>query len=391
MSDTGHADDADRRPGGPFGAGAFRSGLHSEWIASWLGVALGVSFTVCFFTGLLSHAIQHPPSWFRYPSRPAGLYRVTQGIHVATGIASIPLLLGKLWTVYPKLWRWPPAESIAHAIERISLLPLVGGSVFLLFSGVFNTFHWYPWAFFFPTAHFWAAWITIGALIVHVGAKASGLRAGLSRTNAASEKVVDPGALGRRAFLRTILAASGVLTLVTIGQTFNPLGRLALLAPRRPDVGPQGLPVNRPARDAHVAARAFDPAYRLRIEGAVSTPLTLSLDDLQRLPQHEAVLPISCVEGWSVSARWSGVRLRDILAMAGARTGSSARVESLERVGNYRTSILDPSHTSDADTLLALRVHGEQLALDHGYPVRLITPNLPGVMQTKWVSRVVVL
>ncbi|HEY8202309.1 MAG TPA: molybdopterin-binding protein, partial [Actinomycetota bacterium] len=87
---------------GPFREGAFGSRLHSERNAAWLGVSLGVTFTVCFVTGLLSHVIQHPPSWFLWPSRPAGLYRVTQGIHVATGIASIPLLLAKLWTVYPR-------------------------------------------------------------------------------------------------------------------------------------------------------------------------------------------------------------------------------------------------------------------------------------------------
>ena len=40
------------------------------------------------------------------------LYRVTQGVHVATGLASIPLLLAKLWAVYPKLFTWPPFSSV---------------------------------------------------------------------------------------------------------------------------------------------------------------------------------------------------------------------------------------------------------------------------------------
>ena len=117
---------------GPLRAGAFTSRLHTERLAAMLGLALGISFGVCFLTGLLSHLIQQPPSWFLWPSRPAGLYRVTQGIHVTTGIASIPLLFAKLWTVYPKLWRWPPLEDAAHAIERISLLPLVGGATFIV-------------------------------------------------------------------------------------------------------------------------------------------------------------------------------------------------------------------------------------------------------------------
>ena len=95
--------------------------------AAVLGIALGISFTVCFCTGLLSHLIQHPPGWFLWPSRPAGFYRITQGLHVATGIAAIPLLLAKLWTVFPRLFLWPPVENVAHALERLSLLPLVGG------------------------------------------------------------------------------------------------------------------------------------------------------------------------------------------------------------------------------------------------------------------------
>jgi hypothetical protein len=152
----------------------FTSPLHEPRTASGLGLALGASFAVCFVTGVLSRLIQQPPDWFEWPSRPAGLYRVTQGLHVATGIATIPLLLVKLWVVYPKLWAWPPVRGVAHALERLSLVPLVAGSLFVLFSGVANVARWYPWEFFFPAAHYWAAWITVGALIVHIGAKASG-------------------------------------------------------------------------------------------------------------------------------------------------------------------------------------------------------------------------
>ncbi|MGH2736462.1 MAG: molybdopterin-dependent oxidoreductase, partial [Actinomycetota bacterium] len=116
-------------------APSFCSNLHHERVAALLGAALGSAFAVCFLTGVLSHLIQHPPGWFEWPPRPAGLYRVTQGLHVATGIASVPLLLAKLWTVYPRLWRRPPFDNLAHALERVSLVPLVAGSLFLLFTG----------------------------------------------------------------------------------------------------------------------------------------------------------------------------------------------------------------------------------------------------------------
>ena len=97
----------------------FTSKLHETRIAAVLGIALGISFTVCFVTGVLSHLVQHPPSWFEWPSRPAGLYRVTQGLHVITGFTAIPLLLAKLWVVSPRLWTWPPVRSLAHAVEPV--------------------------------------------------------------------------------------------------------------------------------------------------------------------------------------------------------------------------------------------------------------------------------
>jgi DMSO/TMAO reductase YedYZ molybdopterin-dependent catalytic subunit len=379
---------------GPLSPGAFRSRLHDERIASYLGVALGVAFAICFMTGLYSHVLQTQPTWLRFPSRPAGLYRVTQGLHVATGIAAIPLLFAKLWTVYPKLWRWPPLESIAHALERITLLPLVGGSLFLLMTGIYNTFGWYPWfKFSFPAAHFWAAWITIGSLIVHIGAKAgiarAALRRGVGSQPAGSTGV---GGLTRRGFLGSVAATSGLLTAATVGQSLSPLGRIAALAPRRPGNGPQRLPVNKSAREAHLTDVARDPSWRLRIEGAVENPLVLSLGDLRAMEQHEATLPITCVEGWSATGRWRGVRVRDLLERAGAAPHRDVFVESLQQAGAaYRSSILPPAHAGDPDTLLALDLNGEPLHIDHGFPARLIAPNRPGVLQTKWVARMEVL
>ena len=384
-------DPPDRLRIGPFREDAFTSRLHSPRIAALLGLALGVAFTICFLTGLLSHLIQHPPPWFEWPSRPAGLYRVTQGLHVATGIALIPLLLAKLWTVYPRFWVWPPVEDMMNLVERISLFPLVAGSLFLAFTGIANIGLWYPWSFFFPAGHYWAAWITMGALIVHVGAKAGIVRReAFTRDPARLEESRD-GALSRRGFLSVIAATAGVLTITTVGQTFSPLNRLALLAPRRPDVGPQNFPVNKSAESAGVTKSPLAPTYQLSVTGEVERKLSLSLQQLRSLPQVEATLPISCVEGWSASVRWRGVRVRDLLAAAGAEANAVVSVESMQTDGLYRASELNSSHARDPDTLLALECNGQQLHIDHGFPVRLIGPNRPGVMQTKWVRELIVL
>ncbi|WP_243723008.1 molybdopterin-dependent oxidoreductase [Actinomadura sp. 7K507] len=361
----------------------FTSRLHDERVAAWLGIALGLSFTTAFGTGLISHFMQHPPGWMVWPSRPVNLYRFTQGLHVIGGLATIPLLLAKLWTVYPKLLQWPPVRSAGHAVERVLLFVLVGGSLFQLATGLLNIAYWYPFPFFFPTAHYWTAYIVIGALAVHVTNEWAKVR----RTVMTRPE----DGLGRRGFLLTVAAAGGTVALTTAGQAFSPLAKLAVLAPRRPGIGPQGLPVNKSAAAAGVITAARDTGYRLVVTGRVERRLSFSLDDLNALPVHTARLPIACVEGWSAEATWEGIRLRDLLHTAGVSQDVRVRVESLEPGGLYRTSRIDPPHWHDPLTLLALKVNGSPLDLDHGFPCRLIAPNRPGVLQTKWVHEVVVI
>lgn len=374
--------------------GRYASDLHDTTTAAVLGIALGVAFTICFATGLLSHWVQDPPGWFTWPSRPAGLYRVTQGLHVATGLASIPLLVAKLWVVAPSFWTKPAVRSVGHAVERAMLLPLVGGGAFLLVSGTFNTFQFYPWEFFFTRAHYGVAWITMGGLVVHVAAKAALTRSVVGTSSPrdperSGELVGDPSRTDRRWFLGGVAAASGALTLATVGQTVRPLRGVSVLAPRDPAVGPQGIPVNKTARSARVTPDLTgDDTYRLRVTGRVGRPLELTRAELLALPQRSATLPIACVEGWSASATWQGVPLRDLLALAEAAPDAEVGLESLQSGGLYRRSVVSATHAADPDTLLALTLNGQALHPDHGYPVRLIGPNRPGVMQTKWVTEV---
>jgi DMSO/TMAO reductase YedYZ molybdopterin-dependent catalytic subunit len=177
-----------------------------------------------------------------------------------------------------------------------------------------------------------------------------------------------------------------------VGETIAPLRRLAVLAPRNPAVGPQSVPVNQTALQAGVVSAAADTGYRLTVSGRCRRPLSLSVPQLQALPQRISALPITCVEGWSADAVWRGVPLGSLLALAEAPPGASVRVESLQDHRRlYSSSVVDSEHADDPDTLLALELNGDTLDLDHGYPVRLIAPDRPGVLQTKWISKVVVL
>lgn len=364
--------------------------------AAWLGLALGISFTICAVTGLFSWAASDDQSW--WPSRPAELYRVSQGAHLISGFVSVPLLLAKLRTVAPKLVQRPFITSFAHLVERITLLPLVGGSIFLLFSGVTNVEYWYPQDFFgidigyfFPAAHGKMSIVVMGALVAHIGAKITLTRQALRPDAIATES--REAAVDRRRFLGGVAATSTLVGLTVAGATIYPLRRVAVLSARHPDRGPQGMPVNRTARRAGVPASSIDRStYRLTVERSTGEELaSFSLADLREIAQFEHVLPISCVEGWSASATWKGVRLHDLLAVAGVVEPVDVEVVSMQTPGlRYGRSTVSADLVGQDDTLLALEINGEILHEDHGYPVRLIAPNRPGVNQTKWLGRVIV-
>jgi DMSO/TMAO reductase YedYZ molybdopterin-dependent catalytic subunit len=245
--------------------------------------------------------------------------------------------------------------------------------------------------FFFTAGHFWMAWLAIGGLLAHIGVKLPVVRTALRAGPRPPRPPVsgpEPSPVRRRTLLGATAAAAGVVTLATAGQTVAPLAPVSLLAPRRPGSGPQRLAVNKTAAAAGVRDAALDPEYRLTLTGPAG-PVRLSLADLRAMVLHTVVLPIACVEGWSATATWTGVRLRDLAALVSTEP-AEATVESLEAGGRYRTSAVAGPHLRDPLTLIALRLNDEPLALDHGYPARLIAPNRPGVLQTKWVAGITV-
>ncbi|CAM3702314.1 molybdopterin-dependent oxidoreductase [Smaragdicoccus niigatensis] len=349
-------------------------------IASRVGTVLGIAIAVCFTTGLLSHWIQNPPGWFYWPAHPVWLYRVTQGAHVITGVASVPLLLVKLWSVFPKLFERPIIKSPVHAAERGSIAILVGAMIFELVTGIQNAAQWYPWGFFFPPIHYAVAWVAVGALLIHIAVKIPIIR------DALGERQTDSR---RRTVLRTAWIGAGVAAVAVAGQSIPALRKVSVIAPRSGE-GPQDLPVNRTAIAAGVTDTAQASDYQLAVvSGDVARAFTRI--ELQTMAQTKASLPIACVEGWSASANWEGVPIRSLLDSVGAPRGRDVRVTSLERGGLYRSTTLPANFADDPITLVALRLNGKVLDLDHGYPCRLIAPARPGVLQTKWLSRIEVL
>jgi DMSO/TMAO reductase YedYZ molybdopterin-dependent catalytic subunit len=365
------------------------SPARSTAVAARVGILLGVAVTICFLTGLISHWIQHPPAWFWWPAHPVWLYQVTQGAHVISGVVAIPLLIVKLWSVFPRLFARPLLGNPLRVLERGSVAVLVGSMIFQLVTGLFNTAQYYPWRFFFTTTHYAMAFVAIGAVAVHLAVKLPVIRAALVRPDRSTEEggsPTDRAEISRRVVLGSAIAAAAVAGIAVAGQTVPLLRRVSALAPRSGQ-GPQGVPINRTAAEAGVAERARDTAYQLTVTIGEKTR-AFSVDDLAALPQTTAELPIACVEGWSANAEWSGVAVRDLLAAVGDYSGGDVVFRSLEQGGLFNQSLLPQPHVEAADSLIALRLNGAQLDLDHGYPCRLIAPNRPGVRQTKWLSTI---
>ena len=413
-----------RKPPGPDPAKAFRSPLRGPWLTSIFGLVLLCSLPLVILTGLLDYIAYSPQfnqslpghvgflhlPFFTWPTRPAWLFRLTEGLHVGLGIILVPVILAKLWSVVPKLFSWPPARSIANVIERLSLLLLVGGILFQVITGLLNIQYDYIFGFSFYTAHYYGAWVFIIAFIVHVSIKFPAMRRGLksrslraelrtSRADTKPEKQDNEGlvpvnpakpTLSRRGALGLVGGGTLLVAVLTAGQTVGGFTRwAALLIPRGRSYGdgPNGFQVNRTAVAAGLRTVDVGTAWRLTLTGG-GKPVVLDRDSLLKLPQHTADLPIACVEGWSVTQTWTGVKLADLATMAGVPAPHSAFVQSAERSGAWKVATLQGNQVLDPDALLALRVNGADLSIDHGFPARIIVPALPGVHNTKWVRSI---
>ncbi|MFJ3667108.1 molybdopterin-dependent oxidoreductase [Streptomyces sp. NPDC090106] len=402
--------DMSRSPSSP---GFWRSPLRGAWFTSVLGLVLLAGVTVLFVTGLLSYAAYNPDLspvndktpdkgllgfyLFAWPTDPHWLYRLTQGVHVTLGITLVPVLLAKLWSVIPRLFALPPARSLTHALERLSLLLLVGGALFEFVTGVLNVQLDYLFPGSFYRLHFYGAWVFIAAFVAHAVLKTPAALRNVRRLGREPDELTaprpDPPTVSRRGALGFVGGGSLLLFATTAGQGFDgPLRRTALLAPHgggEPGSGPNAFQINKTAALAGIdAAETGEDAWRLVVVGRTGT-IRLSRADLLRLPLHSSSLPIACVEGWSTSDQWwRGVRLRDLAARVGHEGDPpDVFVESLQRHGSFRRAALRANQVADPRSLLALYVNGEELSPDHGYPARIIVPAAPGVLNTKWVAR----
>jgi sulfite oxidase len=220
--------------------------------------------------------------------------------------------------------------------------------------------------------------------------------------------------LSRRGFFRSTIALAGALS----SRAADRPKRDMIVRSVRPEDLEMPLdgfnswitPVERFFVRCHMSKPSVDlAAWRLSVQGEVSSPLNLTMDELKKLPAAEVVSVLECAGNgrgfyqptitgmqWSRggvgNARWRGVRLGDVLKKAGMK--ASMRHVLFNGADTPPGAMPDFMRTVplkkalDPDTILAFEMNGEPLPVAHGFPLRLIVPGWAGDSWSKWVTNI---
>lgn len=220
----------------------------------------------------------------------------------------------------------------------------------------------------------------------------------------------------RRSFLRTaIMGAAGMVVAGCdrISQSAwgtNVLGQAeglnrrvqALLSPSssmakeyaQSDISPVFHPngTTMPTTSAYQALMADDfRGYQLQVDGLVSRPAMLSIDDLKRLDTRTQITRHDCVEGWSAIGKWKGTLLSAVLDHVGvdpkARYVMFHCFDDMEEDTPYYESI-DLAEARHPQTLLAFELNDKPLPVPNGAPLRLRIGRQLGYKQAKYLARI---
>ncbi len=213
--------------------------------------------------------------------------------------------------------------------------------------------------------------------------------------------------IDRRRFLTITAASVSGALLSACGANPDSAARALAFAERKNEGLERGLfrhdAMNHVPGSAKLAGRDFpkyfvskhmpvwDPSvrgtWRLEVTGAVRTPLSLSVDDLMRLPHITQKVDHFCVEGWNARAEWTGVRMSDIARVCGL-TADAGYVDFQSFDDGYHES-WDMASAMHPQTLIAYGMDGHMLGPQHGAPARLHSPVKLGYKNTKYLTRIV--
>jgi DMSO/TMAO reductase YedYZ molybdopterin-dependent catalytic subunit/drug/metabolite transporter superfamily protein YnfA len=291
-------------------------------------------------------------------------------LYVAHRVAGIALVLALVWK-YVIARRSLRRRGLAGAGVWIGLLTAIAtvatAGLGLAWTGGLVSFD-RPFSYSALNLHVIAG-LALGALVV-----AHALARGESRPALVT-------LVGRRAALRglALLAAS---LLVSVALDRVALARRSTGSRHAGSFSGNAFPVTIWSLDT-VPSIDLD-RWRLKVSGPGARPVAFSYDDIAVLPRTEASVVLDCTGGWWSEQVWSGVSLMDLLTRAGM-SEAATRVEVISVTGHRWT--FDRREAERA--ILATHVGGEALLPGHGYPIRLVVPDLRGFLWIKWVEEVV--
>jgi hypothetical protein len=332
------------------------------WLAVWIAVEM--------VTGLLFYVAR--------AQLPIGISgALLTAVHIYVGVASVPFLLAKIWLTLPLLWMrsardtaLSPSRERALSALLVMLYTVCYASGFAIYfsTGVVGK----AWL---VDVHLWSSVLAFPPTVWHMlrhlrpAWRSFTWRLGLLRQGTA---MVESAGMTRRAMLGLLVGAWAALATRQVGGLFAPLA----------DEDPNDFPVTLVSS----GMKGIDPStWTVRVHGAVERPLTLTMADLRRMPYAAYTYPLDCISGWSVTREWGGVPLRHVLQLAGAQPDF---VTLAVRSGTGYEQSLSRGGALRPETLLCSYVNGVPLTEEHGFPVRLMAPDVIGEVCVKWVSEI---
>jgi DMSO/TMAO reductase YedYZ molybdopterin-dependent catalytic subunit len=144
-----------------------------------------------------------------------------------------------------------------------------------------------------------------------------------------------------------------------------------------------------------VSKNAFNPnvdgnTWKLEVNGLVNQPLNFDLNSISQLPRQKVYHTLTCISnpvGGDLigNAEWSGVPLKTILNQAGVKPGVKKVV--FTSADGYKDSI-SIEKALEPNTTLAVEMNGAPLTSDHGYPARMLIPDIYGMKNAKWLTAI---
>ncbi|GAC1430792.1 MAG: hypothetical protein NVSMB65_04300 [Chloroflexota bacterium] len=188
-----------------------------------------------------------------------------------------------------------------------------------------------------------------------------------------------PVRFGRAAFLGMLgVGAGGLLVGQNLGGAFSLTSKLtASILPV------DGFRIYTVAPIPHLKPATF----RLTVDGLVAQPRVFSLADVLAMPSTHEVRTYQCVTGWVVKdVHWQGISLRHLISLA--QPSSRARYISFYCADGAYSESLSMEQALQPDVMLAYKLNEKPLAVEQGYPLRLVVPGMYGYKFAKWVNRV---